>query len=371
MSSNLDDCEICIICALPIEARAILAAFEVNDEKVDLKKAQGDKNSYMMGKIGSHKVVLVSMPGMGKVAAAATATTLQQSFKKIKLALLVGICGGVPEKVRLGDVIIGKQVVQYDFGRQYETGFERKTNPEDSLGRQPPEIRAFVSKLESNKENLQEKLSEHLAAILPTSGIENIKSLKDDLYPADYWHIHRSSKDCQNGSTPSETSEDANKQCQDNVYACESARDYTCEELKCDTEILDHRMRRREKPLMHFGSIASGDKVIRSATVRDEIAKKDNIIAFDMEAAGVWEYLPCVFIKSVCDYADSHKNKKWQEYAAIVAAASVKAVVAQWNTTKGGLPEYQIKNQWINNDSTKVMFQTDHVINHGTQHFQF
>ncbi len=30
---------------------------------------------------------------------------------------------------------------------------------------------------------------------------------------------------------------------------------------------------------------------------------------------------PCIVIRGICDYADSHKNKMWQEYAAAVAAA--------------------------------------------------
>ncbi|CEO59881.1 Putative WD domain-containing protein [Penicillium brasilianum] len=43
-----------------------------------------------------------------------------------------------------------------------------------------------------------------------------------------------------------------------------------------------------------------------------------------MEAAGLLNNFPCSVIRGICDYADSHKNKEWQGYAAAVAAAYAK-----------------------------------------------
>jgi len=37
-------------------------------------------------------------------------------------------------------------------------------------------------------------------------------------------------------------------------------------------------------------------------------------------------------IKGVCDYADSHKDKRWQGYAAATAAAAAKAFLENWST---------------------------------------
>jgi hypothetical protein len=48
-----------------------------------------------------------------------------------------------------------------------------------------------------------------------------------------------------------------------------------------------------------------------------------------MDGAGVWDKFNCLIIKGVCDYADSHKNKKRQIYAAGVAAAA-KEVLGQY-----------------------------------------
>ncbi|THC90327.1 hypothetical protein EYZ11_010206 [Aspergillus tanneri] len=47
-----------------------------------------------------------------------------------------------------------------------------------------------------------------------------------------------------------------------------------------------------------------------------------------MEAAGLMQDFPCLVIRGICDYADSHKNKKWQGYAALAAAAYAKELLA-------------------------------------------
>jgi hypothetical protein len=47
-----------------------------------------------------------------------------------------------------------------------------------------------------------------------------------------------------------------------------------------------------------------------------------------MEAAGLMESFPCLVIRGICDYSDSHKNKQWQEYAAATAAAYAKELLS-------------------------------------------
>ena len=101
---------------------------------------------------------------------------------------------------------------------------------------------------------------------------------------------------------------------------CETALNSLCSELKCNEDKLVPRCRLvkdkeasatiAQKPIIHYGLIASGDIVMKSGDDRDAIVIKENVIAFEMEGAGVWGILPCVVIKGVCDYADSHKNKE-------------------------------------------------------------
>jgi nucleoside phosphorylase len=47
-----------------------------------------------------------------------------------------------------------------------------------------------------------------------------------------------------------------------------------------------------------------------------------------MEAAGLMNHFPCLVIRGICDYADSHKNKTWQPYAAATAAACAKELLS-------------------------------------------
>ncbi|OHE94068.1 hypothetical protein CORC01_10643 [Colletotrichum orchidophilum] len=72
---------------------------------------------------------------------------------------------------------------------------------------------------------------------------------------------------------------------------------------------------------------------MKSGNDRDSIAKAEGIIAFEMEAAGVWDMFPCLVIKGVCDYADSHKSQEWQRFAAATAAACAKAFLQDWSVT--------------------------------------
>ncbi|KAK6350993.1 hypothetical protein TWF718_004172 [Orbilia javanica] len=368
--ASRDDFEICIICALPLEANAALSLFEDSKGGDSLGKAAGDTNAYSVGKIGDHDVVLVYMPGMGKVPAAAVAVNLKQSFKNIKLALLVGICGGVPGKtaegVMLGDIIVGKQIVHYDFGREYENGFVMKGAPEDALGRQGPEIRGFIRKLESGQEALSGKLSDYLAAMIRPWSPEKTSNLKDILYPSDYWHVHQNQSACEEG------------RCANGRDLCEKALKASCEDLGCDPTESERppELTRRPTPKIFFGPVASGDKVMRSASLRDKIARREEVIAFDMEAAGVWDYLPSILIKGVCDYSDSHKNKDWQEYAAFAAAAFTKAILEQWTSSKSksdkeaetAKPRGGVQ---FNNNNSKVMNQAQTMTFNGNNTFSF
>ena len=61
---------------------------------------------------------------------------------------------------------------------------------------------------------------------------------------------------------------------------------------------------------------------------RDRLARKLGILCFEMEAAGLMDNFPCLVIRGICDYADSHKNKRWQPYAAATAAAYAKELLS-------------------------------------------
>ncbi|THX26483.1 purine and uridine phosphorylase [Aureobasidium pullulans] len=332
--------EVAIICALPLEASAVVDLFDehYDDEHDIYGKQEGDSNAYSTGRIGQHDIVLAHMPGMGKSSAANVASGLRSSFTGIKLALIVGICGAVPipspnNPIILGDVIISNSVIEFDFGRQYPDHFERKSGTKDTLGRPNSDIRALLSKLEVRhvREKLGEKILQNLANLREKMDTARYPGVDQDrLFAATHRHMHRaesSSRDClclmaRSHSDP----------------VCKKASECTCDVLECNLlATLENPTRRKRldaeapTPLVHIGTIGSASTVMKSAEHRDLIAQGDNIIAFEMEGAGVWDNLPCVIIKGVCDYADSHKNKRWQGYAAATAASAAKAFLDYWS----------------------------------------
>ncbi|KAK4644806.1 hypothetical protein QC761_308170 [Podospora bellae-mahoneyi] len=316
------DFSIAIICALPSEATAVDAVFDVywDDEGPPYDKVAGDPNAYTTGAIGRHNVVLAHMPGIGKVGSALVASNCRHSFPNIKLALVVGVCGGVPfssthdvsTEIILGDVIISDGIIQYDLGRQYDDHFEIKAGLLDTLARPSLEVRSFLSQLKVPRQRkmLEEEMAKIMSvlSVLPAqSGLSTQYpgAAKDKLYKATYSHIREKE---------------------------------LCETCGCDDELVTRERLGHETPhpMVHLGIMASGDNVVKSAPYRDKIVAESklkleaNIIGFEMEGAGVWDTFPCIVIKAVCDYADSHKAKGWQPYAAATAAACMKAFLKKW-----------------------------------------
>ncbi|KAK7415745.1 hypothetical protein QQX98_005658 [Neonectria punicea] len=102
----------------------------------------------------------------------------------------------------------------------------------------------------------------------------------------------------------------------------------------CDTDPskLVKRPARTEEddnPAIHYGLIASGRLLMKDASKRDELAKERKVLCFEMEAAGLMNRFPCLVVRGICDYSDSHKNNEWHGYAAMTAAAYAKALLLQ------------------------------------------
>lgn len=314
---NRDDFEVAIFCALPLEADAVSALFDthLDDEGggTRLEKLPGDRNAYSAGVMGPDKVILVHMPGMGKVSAAIAAATCRLTFPNIKLALVVGICGAVPltpngDEIILGDVVISEALVQYDIGRRMPGRFLRKDTLLESLGRPNVELRGILARLRGvrTSEMLSREIAEYMEVLRhwPKLGAIYPGCNEDRLFASEYSH--------QMDNKP-------------------------CEEAGCDGNIVPRqRLQQQSKdgqshqPMTHIGLVASGDSVMKSGEDRDAVAKEEGIIAFEMEGAGIWDTYPCVVIKGVCDYADSHKSKVWQRYAAATAAACMKSFLSLW-----------------------------------------
>ncbi|KAI9376649.1 hypothetical protein BJX61DRAFT_530663 [Aspergillus egyptiacus] len=333
--SSRNEFEIAIICALPLEANAVICSLDEywRDAHLQYRRADGDDNSYVFGRSGNHPVVVVTLPRMGLVEASSAARSLKMGFPSINLALLVGICGAVPKtpdgtEIILGDVIISEVVVELDYGRQYDSGFRRRTHTiHDSLGRPNEEILGLLQRFKTRilLNELHECMHQHLDTLLRQDEFPSSYPLvsQDKLFASDYMHKHHSGcPDC-NRSPGS---------------VCEIALTAPCDELGCEEGklvlrsrlCLDQPANTKRTQRIHFGSIGSSNAVMRSAKHRDTLAASEKILAFEMEGAGAWSKFNCLVVKGVSDYADSHKNKKWQDYAAAVAASVAKAILGQY-----------------------------------------
>jgi hypothetical protein len=135
--------------------------------------------------------------------------------------------------------------------------------------------------------------------------------LQDVLFKASYPHVSptfpdEDEEDEENGDVEEDTEE-------------------TCEH--CDRTKTVKRKPRKMR--LHYGLIASGNQVIKDAKLRDKLGKdlQAPIQCIEMEAAGLMNNFPCLVIRGICDYADSHKNKAWQKYAAALAAGVAKELL--------------------------------------------
>jgi ankyrin repeat protein/nucleoside phosphorylase len=257
-----------------------------------------DKNSYTLGEIAGHRVVIACLPSgqYGTTSAAVVAQQMLSTFPCIRFGLLVGIAGGIPSghaDIRLGDVVVSTGVVQYDYGKAYPEHFQRT----GMLNKPPGILLTAVSKLRSKhlreKDMIQQILSQMIERNPQMSEEFGLGGRQDLLFNAHYRHLESES---------------------------------TCD--KCDrSQLVPREQRSSTLPKIHYGLIASANQVMKDATARDKLGRELGAYCVDMEAAGLMDHFPCLVIRGICDYADSHKNKEWQGYAAAVAAAYTKELL--------------------------------------------
>lgn len=298
------------VCALDKELTAATAMLDIEHED-DLPIPGDDCSTYIRGSIGKHNIVITSLPEgiYGTTAAATIVKEMLRTFPSIRFGLMVGIGGGIPNlpdhDVRLGDVVVSVPqetfpgVVQWDLGKAEQGGFKRI----GSLNRPPNLLLSAVSKLKTRHAMRGPRIPAYLDKLAkdwPLLASEYLRShaLKDILFEPDYHHR----------ALPT------NNDCKD------------CDPLRSLTRDPSERAMK-----IHYGLIASGNQVIKNATVRDELNASlgGNVLCVEMEAAGLMDNFPCLVIRGICDYADSHKNKRWQEHAAAVAAAYAKELLQE------------------------------------------
>lgn len=292
------------ICALPTEMAAATCMLDAVHKKIPQPKH--DSNVYTLGSIGSHNIVITCLPAgvVGQTSAGRVASQLKSTFSALRFVLMVGIGGGVPSRrhdIRLGDVVVSRPdadsggVIQFDFGKTVSEGRFVRTG---SLNR-PPDI------LLNAVANLQ---AQHM---LLGSQIQSI--------------LHQTAKRYHRRAAA----------CKGLCSGCDQLFDWSYDHkgldsdcFDCDRDrIIERTPRNPAGPLIHYGLIASGNQVMRYGGAREMLRKNLDVLCFEMEAAALMDNFHCLVIRGICDYADSHKNKEWQDYAALTAAAYAKEIL--------------------------------------------
>ncbi|KAL0934084.1 NACHT and ankyrin domain-containing protein [Colletotrichum truncatum] len=286
-SFRRQDYTIAWVCALSLELASSRAMLD--EEHPSLPVDRGDSNSYVLGRMGEHNVVMACLPGQyGTNNAAIVTTNLNRSFPQIRATLMVGIGGGSPSQadLYLGDVVVGIRVMQYDLGKLTANGGFQGTADAKTPAKVLDHAVSLLKSLPDPGSQIKSILIERLPNI-------SRPTYPDRLFQASYEHPL---------GAP------------------------TCDE--CDTEKLQlRRARLSTEPKVHHGVIASGNLVMKNGKARDDIAQLHTALCFEMEAAGMMDHFQCLPIRGICDYSDSHKNKEWQDYAAATAAAYARALL--------------------------------------------
>ncbi|KAF5264211.1 hypothetical protein FOXYS1_5008 [Fusarium oxysporum] len=281
-----------ILCALSKELLAVRAMF---DEDLGRTAHEDDSNSYVFGRIANHTIVATSLPNgeYGTATAAVTANDMKRTYKP-QVLLLVGIGGGVPSSkhdIRLGDVVVGQHIVQYDLGSETGESFKIK---DQRLPGPPRSLMSAINSLLSNPHPKDNSLSPYLAAISALEGMARYSYQGQD---------------------------------RDVLFqSCSACRSTT---RRCD-HVRQRDLRKDGEVMIHYGKIASGNRLVKNAVFRDQIAAQHDVMCFEMEAAGVANSIPCLVIRGISDYCDENKNDEWQEYAAATAAAYAKLLLTIW-----------------------------------------
>jgi nucleoside phosphorylase len=265
-----------------------------------LPQDDDDTNIYTLGRIGEHNVVLACLPAgqTGTNSAATVAMQMKLTFRAIRFGLMVGTGGGVPSAetdIRLGDIVVSQTgnghggVIQYDFGKTKPNGVERT----GFLNTPPRILLSAVSKLRANHDRDKSDIAVYISKVGKLSKFGRDKAGGDELFEGNYNHVGW--RDC---------------------MSCDNTRKVAREE------------RIEGTPEIHYSTIASGNQVMRDGASRDQISSDfGGVLCFGMEAAGLMNSFPCLVTRGISDYADSHKNSKWQPYAAGTAAAYTKALL--------------------------------------------
>ncbi|KAL4756046.1 5'-methylthioadenosine/S-adenosylhomocysteine nucleosidase family protein [Aspergillus foveolatus] len=258
----------------------------------------GDDYVFHAGEIQGHNIVIATFAAgqpYGTSSATSLASHVRKSFPNLWFGLLVGVAAGLPNlacspprDIRLGDVIVALAEGDYPAILPYGLGKQKGVSGFELLryGHSLPQtiriVSSAIGKIKAKEQGTEAVLRYYNEAARKDTKFSDPGQENDFFYPS-------------------------------------------CD----DTPVARQRRPDAKRTCVWYGSIGSGDKLLKSSRDRDELRDKFNVIGLEMEAAGVMNEIPVGNIRGVCDYGDERKNKDWQPYAAAMAAAFAKALLLE------------------------------------------
>ncbi|KAM0078760.1 hypothetical protein ACKRZS_009493 [Fusarium odoratissimum] len=306
------------IAPLEIEAQAALHMLD-NRHDGKFPVSRGDDYVFLAGDINGHNIVIATLPPgqeYGTGSAAALASQIKKFFTNLWFGLLVGVAAGLPNlrkippiDIRLGDVLVGLSegdsagLVAYDLGKETSEGFQLLRFGQ-VLANTETVVRSAIG-------NIKIRAPDDTDVFLPF-----YERIKDKEHPRGTFADPGQGKD---------------------IF-------YDVGDDGVDSPIQRMQRPTDRRTRVWYGSIGSGDKLTKNTLKRNEIRDRYGVIGLEMEAAGTMNRIPVGVIRGVCDYADQHKNKEWQPYAAAMAAAYAKAVIYELGPGKV-MPSFSMLNE--------------------------
>ena len=275
-----------IVVALPVEYEAVVALLgDLREQRERL--TAGTYKEYTHGTIASydgkkHQVV-VSRVDKGNNRASVLTERMIADFG-LDEVIMVGVAAGIPQTkkgqqdVRLGDVVVSSEmgVIQYDMKKETSSGIEHNHAPR-------PPSQAWLQRATGLLSSETEK----------ARFVAKLGQLATGKFA-------RPAKDVLNDAADPTASKPPKRIRNPNRVA--------------------------KQPMLHQGPVGSANTVLKTAADREELREKLKLLAVEMEASGVAEAAMqngkgYFVVRGICDYANDAKDKKWQPYAAMAAAA--------------------------------------------------
>lgn len=268
--------------------------------------------TYIKGSISHHNIV-ISCPRIEDSIEDPTKrlnpNDLRKSFPSIKYCFIIGIGSGISPLLQLGDVVITKPPQHF-----------QRINSNHYTNEPPEAWEHFPSSLLSALNQIKLAWNSFLSGIIPRHIEEakekapHLRSLRlnpdrtqDLLFKASYKHVNR--PETTNGS----------------ASLGDGLEEVPC--YHCDVSQSIVRPPRDIK--IHLGRTTSETWVIERTAILNELATNyiDHMLCIEQKAAYFRTTVPYLLISGICDYADSHKNKTWQDLATANAVACAKGIV--------------------------------------------